>query len=828
MVAGFGISVLCDSGVCPVAVNSERFEECPVQRNLMLQKIVLVLRPLVMDNFYGSLILSKYLGILIAALVNILYGPYNPSRIIKLDKSPQLVHKSKQLKITLLKEFLDDLLYKSPNAVTEIISLQLPKGSIRPPVWLLAVTNDLMRLQIIKPNGVVNVTRSLFEHYGKILAYEDQSFCDKISAVIISPPRKQPDEYVRNVIEQASEMLDKLANVELRKQYLRLYKNIVHKLTAEYPANTFDIFWAKVFKPCLEWNKNELRALDNKIIVSEEKSEAWLNTLETIASLGLFQSKIADGLNTEFLCPLLHLYHHINQSVFLKKSAIHVIINELMASSTIWIKVFMKFLSVNLSEPRNVEWKHGESGGFVLINASADSLKLPLCLDPNDILGDKDKVVEVSMKLLKSLPPDRNDQLSDFFLELFRELIDDVSVPHIDDNFLDCPKNLHDFQSSLRKGLLLDQLCQSFGQKLLKNTTQTIELLKIIILQKSENSSSEKDELLLLSFGILSTYLRDEIKLSDSDENEIKSLMDPLSLIKESTGNPEVSKMANDLRICIATKINVESLPCFSTKECDPDKGSLSDIIRDLADPLIPSRAHAIIQLGKRFAVKDPLVIENVRVLQRILMDNLSHDDSYVFLAAIKCLSQISWHDTQTILDLIISEIQNVSRKEDDRAKCMEVLVSTIKITNELLPKFTDQIFSCLMRCVNRQNSETLRTSSLSNIAELCKMCKYGILSHIQEIIGICEITLLEDQSNLAKKAALKVIANFIESQDKSLFHELKPETLRIYRLLKKVSLMNTNQEMEHQTLRTLGVLSGIVREFMFPKTKIQHEVKIL
>ena len=118
-----------------------------------------------------------------------------------------------------------------------------------------------------------------------------------------------------------------------------------------------------------------------------------------------------------------------------------------------------------------------------------------------------------------------------------------MSSPQNTDNYLDGPCELQHVQASLRKGLLLDQLCQvrsfakllsrvniahkisfniylllllqRFGQKLLKNTTQTIELLKLIIGQRADQPEVEEDELLLISFGILSTYLRDEIKLTE-------------------------------------------------------------------------------------------------------------------------------------------------------------------------------------------------------------------------------------------------------------------------------------------------------------------------
>jgi hypothetical protein len=679
---------------------------------------------------------------------------------------------------------------------------------------------------------VLTVARQLFEHYGNILTYEDQEFCDKVSTVIVCPPRVKPTEYIRNIIEQLSVMLEELKNTKLRQQFLRLYKNLVHKFTADHPDLTFDLYWMKIFQPCVAWNENCVSPSVNNILFKEKDAESWLNNLVTIANLGLLQSNLSEKLCNKFLLPLSFLYHHVHQGISPQKTALHAILKELIASSSAWSTTILEFLSANLAENRNVSWGNGSCGGFVLLSQAQNSgnSSSGISLDPNDILGANDKIVEVTMKFLQSLPSGRDDQLSDFFLQLFRDVISDVSEPEKAENFLDGPADLLQFQVSLRKGLLLDLLCQTFGQKLLKNTTQTIALLKLIIVQKSDNPTMEKDELLMISFGILSTYMRDEIKLSEADESDIRTLIEPLNKINETSGNGEVAKLANDLRICIATKINLDSLPTLvkTENETSSISATLSNIIKDLGDPLIPSRAHAIIQLGKQFAAKNPLVMENVELLQKILLENLTHDDSYVFLAAVKCLAQISWCNTNTILDRITYEILNKSRKEDDRAKCMEVLVNIMKITNEMLPKYESQIFNCLLRCVNHQHSEMMRVSSLGCLGELCKICKFGVLCHIQEIIDVCERTLTEDQSQLAKKGAIVVLANFIERQDKSLFHELERETLRIYRLLKKIANSKCNDEVQHRALQALGVLSGVVREFMFPKTKIQHDIKIL
>ena len=99
-----------------------------------------------------------------------------------------------------------------------------------------------------------------------------------------------------------------------------------------------------------------------------------------------------------------------------------------------------------------------------------------------------------------------------------------------------------------------------------------------------------------MCFGIIGTYLRDEIKLTQGDEVEIKSLISPLtryftldqvglillifrvfsrtsdhlffsksliwpfSRISECNDDEMIMSTANDLRICIATKISLDGV----------------------------------------------------------------------------------------------------------------------------------------------------------------------------------------------------------------------------------------------------------------------------
>eukprot|EP00116_Pleurobrachia_bachei_P015143 sb/3475405/ len=122
-----------------------------------------------------------------------------------------------------------------------------------------------------------------------------------------------------------------------------------------------------------------------------------------------------------------------------------------------------------------------------------------------------------------------------------------------------------------------------------------------------------------------------------------------------------------------------------------------------------------------------------------------------------------------------------------------------------------------------------VRASGYSNIATLLKTNKFAGNSHIQEIVGQCERCLLgADPAAFVRSAAVQVLASFIEVQERGVLYGMERETLMIYRLLKRVSTEDGDEGVRLKALQTLGVLSDIVKGFMFPKQRITRDVKIL
>lgn len=135
-----------------------------------------------------------------------------------------------------------------------------------------------------------------------------------------------------------------------------------------------------------------------------------------------------------------------------------------------------------------------------------------------------------------------------------------------------------------------------------------------------------------------------------------------------------------------------------------------------------------------------PAATAHISSLCTIVLDHLTHTDSYIFLAAIKCLQNMSWYNTgqvttseafeqwthslhvlqkmdcklllscqvsylytttlhldmSQIIDVLVKECLNTRRKADDRAKVGEALVGVFKVANEVICSWSWIIFRIL------------------------------------------------------------------------------------------------------------------------------------
>lgn len=95
----------------------------------------------------------------------------------------------------------------------------------------------------------------------------------------------------------------------------------------------------------------------------------------------------------------------------------------------------------------------------------------------------------------------------------------------------------------------------------------------------------------------------------------------------------------------------------FGEEEYDAASDEAYDAaIRDLTDKILPTRGHAIIQLSQLLEKGNEKAEHNVQILIDIFMDNLLHDDSYIYLASIRALTSVSQKHHQVVIPRLAKE----------------------------------------------------------------------------------------------------------------------------------------------------------------------------
>ena len=194
---------------------------------------------------------------------------------------------------------------------------------------------------------------------------------------------------------------------------------------------------------------------------------------------------------------------------------------------------------------------------------------------------------------------------------------------------------------------------------------------------------------------------------------------------------------------------------------------SFKAALQDLKDPLLPVRAHGIIALTRLIKTRDPETLEHFRDLSAIFCENLRHDDSYLYLAAINGLVALGFVKPGLVLPLLCHEYAQFNSKSEegkpypsfdketgilyktgsstDRVhskekasmelllKVGQALVGVASECGSTLPGYADLLLSSILS--NACHSDPLlRASALSNLAEVCSLMGYSFGSVQHEV----------------------------------------------------------------------------------------------
>ena len=117
---------------------------------------------------------------------------------------------------------------------------------------------------------------------------------------------------------------------------------------------------------------------------------------------------------------------------------------------------------------------------------------------------------------------------------------------------------------------------------------------------------------------------------------------------------------------------NTASYPSQAVSQFD-------EAFSQLCDPFLPVRGQAMMQLASLLRQRDPKAMESADTLLNIFLEQLAHDDSYIYLAAVHGLVSLADIRANTVMPRLAREFAickmeasgvNVAKNEDKEKGC--------------------------------------------------------------------------------------------------------------------------------------------------------------
>ncbi|KAL5238399.1 hypothetical protein ACI65C_005809 [Semiaphis heraclei] len=302
-----------------------------------------------------------------------------------------------------------------------------------------------------------------------------------------------------------------------------------------------------------------------------------------------------------------------------------------------------------------------------------------------------------------------------------------------------------------------------------------LNFIKSILKVISENNVIDV-EVLSIVLMVLGCVLENTNKIYQFD-----CIMDYLTKISQI----EKDGMFSDL--ILQTQEKIRRIHNTSSKQPVGIQRTIDDVLFDTRDPLLPCRSHALIELKKLIESGDKMVLVKKTEILIVIQENLKNTDSYLYLSAIFTLSSLCSYYPNDILPILCEEYSmsiNYNHSPETRLKIGEVLMKTVKSLNETIPLYKNRLLNTFMAGV-RDNDHLVRASSLSNLADICRLLRYNLGSIVAEIVNCADYVLRFDPAIEPRRAAVLLLQMIIQGGDSELLEILTDSIKDIYHMLK-------------------------------------------
>ncbi|XP_048172663.1 transport and Golgi organization protein 6 homolog [Corvus hawaiiensis] len=443
---------------------------------------------------------------------------------------------------------------------------------------------------------------------------------------------------------------------------------------------------------------------------------------------------------------------------------------------------------------------------------------------------------------------------------------------------------------------LVAALCEGISDTVFTDIVQVQEFVAAVLHRACAHpaqgpGAAAEAQTLAMAMGLVAALLGGAVQLQSSDFVVLKCLVPLLEELSRTYPEPLTQELASDLRIAICThgtcspsavgaaaddvlgrkpgtgapspaavpsrapsppsprhghgspsarrersgEQSTRHEPSASPAPCadSPAPAGLQELLVSAYDPQPPSRAAALRHLASLVTQRDPEALRLQEKLLQVFLENMQHEDAFVYLSAIQGIALLSSEYPERILPVLLAQYECPAQGTEDaaaavtRMKLGEVLMRVTRALGDMVFQHREPLIRAFLRGA-RDPDSALRASSLSNLGELCQHLGFQLGSIIQEVTCCVTSIARTDPEAEVRRAAVHVVVLLLRGLSEKVTEVLRDVLRDLYRLLKHVATAERDGATVLQAQLALEELDTAMRRVLFPPQTLEKKIVVL
>ncbi|NWW17363.1 TNG6 protein, partial [Falcunculus frontatus] len=443
---------------------------------------------------------------------------------------------------------------------------------------------------------------------------------------------------------------------------------------------------------------------------------------------------------------------------------------------------------------------------------------------------------------------------------------------------------------------LVAALCEGVSDTVFTDIVQVQEFVAAVLQRACAHpaqgpGAAAEAQTLAMAMGLVAAVLGGAVQLQSSDFMVLKRLVPLLEELSHTYPEPLTQELASDLRIAICTHgacspgtvgaaagsvlgrkpgtgtpspaaapSRVSSPPSprhghgsssarrerskEQSPRCEPSASpapcadsltpaGLQELLVSAYDPQPPSRAAALRRLASLVTQRDPEALRLQEKLLQVFLENVQHEDAFVYLSAIQGVALLSNEYPEQILPVLLARYECPAQGTEDataavtRMKLGEVLMRVTRALGDMVFQHREPLIRAFLRGA-RDPDSALRASSLSNLGELCQHLGFQLGSIIQEVTCCVTAIARTDPEAEVRRAAVHVVVLLLRGLSEKVTEVLRDVLRDLYRLLKHVATAERDGATVLHAQLALEELDTAMRRVLFPPQTLEKKIVVL